>query len=290
MVLFARRGGLIVVLCAFFSAIPFMAGGCASVPTFPVPPSDAGPHCSNADPCPSGQTCLQGACYAMCDMTHPCGTREVCTNGMCVGRMVPDAGPSPHDGGNDAGPCLALNCMSPTPVCNAEVGRCTECSATSHDECGAATTVCDVGRGTCTAFGSAICSPCNVNADCATGMMCVTRVAPEANERVCLPACGTGATCTSPGFACGTDNTCVPFIAASCTAYRAGVAHQLCTADTDCPQLGATIDNGLISASGTTHGMCFEDTTTPGAMTCHIRCGLPGDCPTGQTCTANWCQ
>lgn len=275
MVLLARRGSLILAFAPFF----FVAFGCSSVPTFPQPPHDAGTHCSATEACPSGQTCLQGICYASCDMTHPCSAREMCQSGACVARSG-DAGTPPRDGGSDAGPCPMLACASPTPVCRADIAACTQCDANNHDECGVTTgPVCDVGRGSCTTGTPTICAPCNVTADCPTGLSCVHRSTPNAEERVCLPGCLTSA-CADQGFACA-SGVCTPF-AASCTAYRAAVTHQACTSDTDCPQLGATIDNGLIT------GMCFDDGR--GSMTCHAACGLSTDCPMGQTCMGHFCQ
>lgn len=255
--------------------------GCSSVPTFPLPPHDAGVHCSDTEACPSGQMCLQGRCYAGCDMTHPCSSREMCSAGVCVARTT-DGGTAPHDVGIDGGPCVMLACMTPTPVCRADVTRCVQCDATNRDECSGAMPVCNVGRGSCAAFAPAICAACNVTADCPSGLSCVRRTGTDANERVCLPGC-LAAACSDQGFTCS-SGICSPF-ASSCTAYRAAVARMPCTADSDCPQLGATIDNGLV-----TH-MCFDDGTgtTPGT-TCHAACGLSTDCPAGLTCVGNFCR
>jgi hypothetical protein len=53
--------------------------------------------------------------------------------------------------------------------------------------------------------------------------------------------------------------------------------------DSDCPQLGATIDNGLIN------GMCGMD--SGGSRVCRARCAMTTDCPAGMTCgTDNFCM
>jgi hypothetical protein len=296
MLLFARRSSVIApsatavvpplsVPLALSSCAALLAtlavSGCSSVPTFPLPPRDSGVHCSDTESCPSGQVCLQGRCYAGCDATHGCGPREMCSAGVCVASTT-DAGAPPHDVGIDGGPCPMLDCMMPTPACRADLAMCVQCDATNDDMCGLATgPVCDVGRAACTSGAPAICAPCTRTADCPSGLSCVHRTSPDADERVCLPGCLTAA-CSDQGFSC-VSALCVPF-ASSCTAYRAAVARRPCTSDTDCPQLGATIDNGLV-----TH-MCFDDGTMSDGMTCHAACGLSTDCPVGMTCVSNFCQ
>ncbi len=275
MVVSARHGVALLALCALASA-----PACSSVPTFPSPPHDAGTQCSATQACPGAQTCLQGICYASCDMTHPCPAREMCRGGACVANTS-DAGPPPRDMGTDGGPCEMLDCASPSPVCRADVAMCVQCDADNHDECGTTTgPICDVGRSQCAAAAPALCAPCNVTADCPAGLSCVLRSAPAPVERVCLPGCA-AASCSDPSFSCGAGLVCTPFVS-SCTAYRAAVNRQACAVDADCPQLGATIDDGLVT------GMCFDD--GGGRATCHAACGLSTDCPTGLICVGHFCQ
>jgi hypothetical protein len=151
---------------------------------------------------------------------------------------------------------------------------CTQCGESNDDECGTSTgPVCDIGRGTCTADPPVLCGPCHSTADCPSGLSCVHRTAPDAEERVCLPSCATAA-CTDQGFTC-TSALCLPFVG-SCTAYRAAVTARACTSDADCPQLGASVDNGLVT------GMCFDGGS--GSSTCHAACGSDPDCPPGLAC------
>jgi hypothetical protein len=268
MVLFARWGSASVAL-ALFVAI----AGCSSIPTYPGLPHDAGTQCSDAEPCPSGQVCLQGLCFAACDATHGCAAGEMCSLGVCVGRTT-DAGT--HDAGSDGGPCAMLTCTTPTPVCRGDVASCVQCGADNDDECGlAAGPTCDVGRAHCTTPTPGICSPCTRTGDCPAGLTCVHRTAPDPEERVCLPACAGGA-CADQGLSCNAASQCVPFTG-SCTVYYASVTNRSCASDADCPQLGATIDDGLVT------GMCFDD-GAHGGPTCHSACGLSTDCPAGLSC------
>lgn len=266
---------------AFALAGLLWAPGCSSVPHFAANPVDAGTQCSATQPCGSGQTCLQGRCYAQCDTTHPCAMHETCSSGICV-LDTHDAGMPPRDMGMDAGPCDRLGCATPTPVCRGDLALCVQCGVDNHDECGTTTgPVCDVGRATCTTPTPTACSPCNVSADCPTGFSCVTRRAPGPIERVCMQGCG-ASPCSDQGFTCGAGTVCTPFVQ-SCTAYHAAVTHRECTADEDCPQVGATIDDGL------SIGSCFDDGS--GTMTCHVPCGFDSDCPTGTTCSSsNFCM
>jgi hypothetical protein len=254
--------------------------GCASIPSFPVPPHDSGVQCSASVPCPTGQMCLQGLCFAQCDSTHTCGPREQCSMGICVTRTN-DAGPIPHDAGVDGGRCAVLTCMAPTPVCAFE--RCLQCQSSASD-CPSTTPICDIGRGSCVTPAPAYCAPCNNTFDCAgtpTPSTCVNRTAPDAIEHVCLPT-PVGGACPAGFMNAGAN--CVP-IYFSCTALRAAQQHRPCTADTDCPQLGATASTGVFT------GMCGLDST--GTMhICHYTCGIPTDCPAGLTCNAamGFCQ
>lgn len=286
MLVSARRDSVLVALGTLVIASSSVFG-CTSVPTFPAPERDGGQQCSDTEPCPSGQSCLQGICYTACDATHGCSAREMCVAGVCVTRTT-DAGTV--DVGMDGGPCALLTCTAPTALCRADVAQCVACDFADHDSCGGGTAVCDVGRGECTAFTPSICAACNSDADCATGMTCRTRGAPDPAERVCLPDCDASGACPSSDFVCNGSSVCVPF-ASSCTAYRAAVTHRSCTTDADCPQLGATVDDGLIT------GMCFDDGAGGGPF-CHVNCGLPSDCPPGfGTCalspaggTLSFCQ
>lgn len=264
--------------------------GCApAVPSFPPLPVDAGIECDDASPCPTGQTCLQGSCYAACDATHACGPRESCSSGVCVLR-VGDAGP-PRDASLDApqdapppdafDPCVAAMCTSPTPICRE--GLCVECEVST--DCGGAFPICDVGRGRCVAFDPEYCAPCNSDLDCRTsgGMplgRCIERVDPEPIERVCLPTCTATIACPN-GFGCDeARGLCLP-TTESCTGYFSGVRSRTCAADTDCPQIGATFDTGLVT------GSCADDGA---GSVCHYACGLPVDCPASFSCTGGFCR
>jgi hypothetical protein len=251
--------------------------GCSNTPTFAANPHDAGVQCSDAEPCASGHVCLQGICYAQCDMMHACAATETCTSGVCVARPPIDAGPRPVDMGVDMGPpdpCASVRCAAPLTC---REGVCVACNVGT--DCGGATAICDFGRGQCSAFmGGPPCAPCNGNGDCAAGSTCVTRMAPDAEERVCLPSCGSG--CPT-GFSCdSTSMHCLP-TAFSCTLFNSVRNHAACGSDGDCAQIAATVDNGLIS------GACAPSSA---GMTCHYPCGIPSDCPFGGACTGGFCQ
>jgi hypothetical protein len=278
-----------VMVALVTAGLGALGAGCApAVPTFPPLPRDAGIECDEMTECPSGQNCLQGVCYAACDATHACGPLEVCTAGVCVSR-VGDAGPprdasidAPRDAPNDAfDPCVAAGCVDPTPICRG--GLCVECNVAT--DCGPAAPICDVARGVCVAFAPDFCAPCNSDSGCriAGGMSfgsCVPRVAPEPTEQVCLPACD-GATPCPSGFRCDDARMlCVP-TTESCTGYHSGVTSRVCTTDADCPQIGATVDDGLIT------GACSDDGA---GSICHYACGLPTDCPSPFSCTAGFCR
>jgi hypothetical protein len=261
--------------------------GCGpAVPSFPPNPRDAGIECDDENACPTGQTCLQHVCYAICDATHACLPREMCAAGVCVLR-VSDAGPPvdaslPHDAPSDAfDPCVAAACAAPTPFCRPG-GICVECNVAA--DCSPAVPICDVGRGVCVGFAPDYCAPCNSDPGCRdTGGMsfgtCVTRADPAPSEQVCLPPCSAAMTCPA-GFRCGPDMLCLP-TTESCTGYYSGVRRRSCTADSDCPQLGATVDTGLIT------GACSDDGAGP---ICHYACGLPTDCPAPLSCISGFCR
>jgi hypothetical protein len=251
--------------------------GCASVPTFPAPPHDGGVQCSMGTPCPSGQTCLQGLCFTMCDAMHTCSAREMCSAGVCVARTG-DGGVPARDMGVDGGACAAVHCSGATPVC--AYGRCVACQ--DQMTCGGTTGICDIGRGVCVAPAAAPCAPCRVNADCGGSMRCALRSGTDPAEQVCLPA-PVGGACPAGFSVSGTD--CVP-VYFSCTALLAAQQHRACSADADCPQLGATPATGLFT------GMC--STPTGGtAMICHWPCDphQTTDCPAGiPTCNGTFCM
>ncbi len=262
------------------SCVVGAAAGCSpAVPSFPPLPVDAGIECDDANLCPSGQTCLQGICYAACDATHACGALESCSSGVCV-RRVGDAGPprdaAPSDTPVD--PCIAAACASPTPICRD--GLCVECQAAS--DCGGAFPICDLGRARCVAFDPDYCGPCNSDLDCSTAGgtsfgSCTERMEPGPVERVCLPACDASTPCPN-GFRCE-EPRCVP-TTESCTGYFGGVRSRTCADDSECAQIGATVDTGLIT------GACSDDGAGP---VCHYACGLPTDCPAPFTCSGGFC-
>lgn len=250
--------------------------GCGpSVPVFEPIGRDAGLQCGSGTTltCAATEVCLQGLCYERCSDSNPCGALETCSSeGVCVAGT--------HDGGRppDAGPpdpCTAAMCMAPTAACRR--GICLACDGSAPGECGGASPICNVGRGTCVPFGPRVCGPCNSDLDCeAPGGpvgRCIERSAPEPTERVCLPTCEGGALCPT-GFSCEAD-VCVPRTGnGSCTGMVAALDDMPCAADSDCAPAGATFTDGLFT------GACADPTMT-GTPTCHYPCGIAEDCPAG---------
>lgn len=265
------RVGVLAAACVLGGVL-----GCSSVPTYPEPPRDSGVQCSATLMCPAGRTCLQGLCFAMCDAMHTCGPREMCAGGMCVARTS-DGGVMLPDMGVDAGRCALLRCTAATPVCAFDM--CLQCQSSITDCGGALGPICDIARGNCVAATPQYCAPCNNDRDCTgtpTPSTCVSRMAPNATERVCLPTAVAGA-CPNGFTASGTS--CAP-AAFSCTAFRSAEQTRACTTDADCPQLGATTANGVWP------GMCRPDAVGR-PMTCHAACTAAHDCPASQpTCDA----
>ena len=229
-------------------------------------------------PCPAGQVCLQGRCYAECTEDAQCSVGEMCSAGVCVARTRPrpDAGPEIDAGPED--PCEVIECEGATPVCHPVSGTCVSCSTTSECVPG---NVCDVSRGTCRGFAPRPCSPCDTDVQCedpGTGTSVGTCTMLEDDyERVCVPTCAEGETCPT-GLTCE-DGRCLPRVG-TCSGFVAAVERRACNADEDCVPFGSVAADGQCEGGG----------TDGGTGVCLQPCGLATDCPAGMTCTAGFCQ
>lgn len=268
-------------------------------PTFPPLEYDAGLECSSdtggsdaggdasgstaADlgPCPTGEVCLQGRCYAACMGDAQCSAMEMCIDGTCV----PRTGPTPDTGPMDSGPtdpCDAVDCTDPE-VCHPEGVLCVECLGAGA--CAAGAPICDLAYGSCSTFSPRECAPCNVDGDCVgPGSVgfgeCQMRTG--AFERVCVKACTDASEC-EPGLDCGSDGRCAPRVG-SCTGFIAAVDGKRCLADSECVPLGST------PAAGQCAGIAeVADGGMPMPGTCRQPCGIPSDCPTATSCIGGFC-
>jgi hypothetical protein len=279
----ARSSFFVLVPLSILGLCSLGAGCDSSVPTFPDVGYDAGIECGDEDlgDCASSEVCLQGRCYPRCGDENPCGPLEQCSSqGVCVAGTT-DAGPPPDAGPPD--PCDTVTCEDPTPFCRA--GICLACE--SRDQCGGATSVCDVARGTCVAFRPTVCAACNVDADCNGDppadppLRCLARSAPDPTERVCVAPCAADMTCPV-GFACEPGSMlCVPRLGFSCTGLRAALDATPCADDAACAPAGATVDDGLFT------GSCFDGGS--GMLTCHAPCSTGGDCPSAMCSPTFFC-
>jgi len=235
--------------------------------------------------CPAGQVCLDHRCYEGCRTDSDCATAEQCDpGGACVPRTRPrvDAG-APDTGPPD--PCEGVSCEGATPVCNPLLGICQPCGlslAAADTACDPRTKVCEVARGQCSDFDSATltatCGPCNTSSDCAGGGTCLTREAPAAVERVCVPSCDVTTPCPQ-GLSCDPSGVCLPPIG-SCFEYRAAADGRGCDATEKCAPIGASLD----------HTECRGLGVGIVAGVCETACTSSTDCAPGIDCFQSFCH
>jgi hypothetical protein len=157
--------------------------------------------------------------------------------------------------------------MAGLPVCHPATGTCVQCI--DEDQCGGTSPICDLARGSCTAFRGVPCAACNTDLDCMMGGHCTTRSDPT--ERVCLLECMDPADCPA-GLTCDmAAMRCVPRIG-SCTSYDAAVVQRMCMDDAEC----VTIDETAAA------GACMT--------TCRHPCGTMDQCPPMTTCDGSFCN
>ena len=273
-------------------------GGAVDASTPPV--VDAGPVLPR---CPEGQLCLDHRCYFVCRSDDDCAAAEQCdSDGACVPRTRPRTDAGPRDSG-PPDPCATVTCSGATPACNPLLAACQPCGlslAAGDTACDARTQVCEVARGQCSAFDittlAVTCGPCNTDADCADGATCLTRGAPEAVERVCVPACDLATPCPQ-GLECDARGVCLPSVG-SCFEYRAAADGRGCDAVDKCAPIGASTDHVECHVAGAGVGLCETVCTAatdcaPGldcfAGFCHrpTPCAASTDCATGLECGAD---
>lgn len=263
---------------------PGMGGGGAG-DAGPVPDGaamDASPPPSAAEgeeiPCPAGQVCLQGRCYAGCANDLDCSQAEQCDEGVCTPRTRPrpDGGDPPDSGPSN--PCEGVTCESPTPACHPVGGGCVSCLDISQCTPG---NVCDVGRGVCRGFSPRPCSPCDTDVQCmdSAGVSVGScTMLDDDFERVCVPSCTMAEDCPT-GLECQ-DGRCLPRVG-TCTGFLAAVEGRACSADDECVPFGSVA----------AEGQCEMTTTDAGTFgVCLQPCGVPTDCPAGTTCMDGFCR
>ena len=259
---------------------------CNDVPNFPPIERDGGMQCGPGGegmdpvPCPTGEVCLGGRCYAECEDDAQCANSQVCEDGVCVDGEKPDAGTPVEDAGTDSGPpdpCDTIMCdeMPGTPVCHPS-GTCVQCTTVEH--CSPAERICDLAFGTCGTFmAGRTCAPCSDSSDC-EGATEVCTERPAQRERVCLAPCTDG-TCPR-GFSCNAMDFCEPRIG-TCTNIRSMVENKPCLEDTQCAPLGTTIRENTCQG---------EDPGTGAMGQCRHPCGDDNHCVGGYTCDGMFCQ
>ncbi|TNF24284.1 MAG: hypothetical protein EP329_25160 [Deltaproteobacteria bacterium] len=175
-----------------------LAEGCAYHPVAPHTACDDGDACTTGDFCTASGACVGAA--LSCDDDDPC-TVDSCEAGACVhapaedGTVCDDADPCTTDDACVAGTCggVAADCDD-GDACT--VDHCDAGGACVHDVLTCPEdTACE--GGVCTATR---CLPCQGDADCAEGALCI---ATTAGLR-CLETCDASGACAHEGDTCAT--------------------------------------------------------------------------------------